>query len=218
MAIDTQAVKQRPNGRAPVPETPSFLAPVEKPRGVVMRIMYWYARRQWGKVPRPFSVFSARMPTAFGGFFGKVSKLDKKLELPPDIAILVRARVAAINMCTWCIDGQRWFTMNKTPEYLPRLDALEEYQTSSLFSEKDRAALDFATVLTANKRVDRETFAKLARCCSEREICDVVWLVSSEHLYNLNNLGLGIGSDGLCRIGSRPEQKRSRPPGARAVA
>jgi hypothetical protein len=45
---------------------------------------------------------------------------------------------------------------------------------------------------------------------SEREICEIVWLVSSEHLYNINNIGLGIGSDGLCEIRSRPTAAGSR--------
>jgi alkylhydroperoxidase family enzyme len=184
----------------------SFLTPIDKPNGVVLRIMYWYSRRQWGKVPRPFSVFVARMPIAFGSFFGKVSKLDKKLALPDDTATLIRARVAGLNMCMWCVDGQRWFVTNKTPEHLPKLDALDDYDTNPLFDAKQRAALDFATELTERKRVSPDTFDALSRHYSEREICEIVWLVSSEHLYNLNNLGLNIGSDGLCQISARRKE------------
>lgn len=36
-----------------------------------------------------------------------------------------------------------------------------------------------------------------------REICDIVWLVSSEHVYSINNLGRNIGSDGLCQVSNR---------------
>lgn len=207
MATDTPASKQ--SNQVPVEHEASFLAPVQKPDGLVMKVMYWYSRRQWGKVPRPFSVFCARMPTAFGSFFGKVSRLDKKLQLPAETATLIRARVASLNMCMWCVDGQRWFVTRKTPQELPKLDALEDYQTSPLFDDKQRAALDYATELTERKHVTQETFARLWRHCSEREICEIVWLVSSEHLYNLGNLGLGIGSDGLCEIGkSRPTRDR----------
>jgi hypothetical protein len=46
--------------------------------------------------------------------------------------------------------------------------------------------------------VDPETFERLARYYDEREICEIVWLVASEHLYNISNIGLDIGSDGLC--------------------
>ena len=206
MATDAHITGQRSSDPTPlVPIVPSFLPPVEKPKALVMRVMYWYSRRQWGKVPRPFSVFCARMPSAFGSFFGKVSKLDKKLELSQDIAVLIRARVAATNMCMWCVDGQRWFVMHKAPQRLPKLDALHDYGTSPLFSESERAALDFTTELTEHKHVGPETFAQLRRHYCEREICEIVWLISSEHLYNLNNLGLGIGSDGLCQIGSEPK-------------
>lgn len=182
----------------------SFLAPVERPNGVAMKIMYIYARRQWGKVPRPFSVFCARMPLAFGSFFGKVSRLDKKLKLSPDTAMLIRERVAGLNMCLWCMDGQRWYALHKAPHSVAKLDALVEYRTSPLFDDKERAALEFTTELTESKQVSQQTFAELSRHYSEREICDIVWLVSSEHLYNINNIGLNIGSDGLCDVSSSP--------------
>jgi alkylhydroperoxidase family enzyme len=194
------------SGHHPAPAREvSFLAPIEKPKGVVLRIMYWYSRRQWGMVPRPFSVFVARMPSAFGSFYGKVSKLDKKLVVPADTAVLVRERVASTNMCTWCVDGQRWFVTRKAPHLLPKLDALPEYRTSPLFDDRERAALDFATELTADKHVGEETFERLSGHFSEREICDIVWLVSSEHLYNIGNIGLNIGSDGLCDVANRPQ-------------
>lgn len=200
MATEVPFSREQSPVPARISEGVSFLAPIERPKGLILRIMYWYSRRQWGKVPGPFSVFVARMPTAFGSFFGKVSRLDKKLVLPAETATLVRARVASLNMCMWCVDGQRWFVTHKAPDHLPKLDALDEYRTSPLFDDKQRAALEFATELTQHKRVRPETFAALPRHYSEREICEIVWLVSSEHLYNLNNLGLNIGSDGLCPV------------------
>ncbi len=54
--------------------------------------------------------------------------------------------------------------------------------------------------LTKDKKVDPGTFARLSRCFSEREICEIVWLVASEHLYNMTNIGLNIHSDMLCDI------------------
>jgi len=43
----------------------------------------------------------------------------------------------------------------------------------------------------------------MARHYSEREICEIVWLVASEHLYNMTNLGLNIHSDMLCDISKK---------------
>jgi hypothetical protein len=34
-------------------------------------------------------------------------------------------------------------------------------------------------------------------------LTDIVWLVASEHLNNITNIGLNIGSDGLCELAQR---------------
>ena len=171
-----------------------------------------------GKVTEPISVFAARMPFAFGNSYGKDSRLDKKLKLPKETAVLIREQVASVTTCLWCMDAARWFAMKGPKENLARLDALSEYRTSPLFSDADRAALDYATELTSTKEVAPETIARLKRHYGECEICDIVWLVASEHLYNMTNVGLGIGSEGLCELsaqqakrGSRASNKDSRP-------
>jgi alkylhydroperoxidase family enzyme len=178
----------------------SYLPAVEKPRGILMRVVYYVSRRQFGKVATPIAVMSARMPLAFGTFFGRVSKLDKKLTLPQETVLLVREQVASLNACPFCMDIGRWYAGKQSPGSLGKLDALAEYATSPLFSEAERAALDYASELTTHKVISSDTFAALARHYGDREICDLVWLVASEHLYNISNIGLNIGSDGFCEL------------------
>jgi alkylhydroperoxidase family enzyme len=84
-----------------------------------------------------------------------------------------------------------------------KFDALDQYRTSALFTEAERSLLDYVTELTKDKKVDPETFAHMAIYYSEREICEIVWLVASEHLYNMTNIGLNIHSDMLCDISKR---------------
>jgi alkylhydroperoxidase family enzyme len=98
----------------------------------------------------------------------------------------------------------------KTPHLLPKLDATSDYRTGPVFSDKERAALDFATELTELRHVSPETFDTLSRHYSEREICEIVWLVASENLSNISNLGLGIGSEGLCEISRGPRSASLR--------
>jgi alkylhydroperoxidase family enzyme len=185
----------------------TYLPPVEKPRGVLLKAVYFFTRRQFGKVPTPLAVFSARMPTAFLTFYGKVSRLDRKLKLPPQTAVLIRERVASINACLFCMDASRWYATRQSPDNAARFDALPDYRTSPLFTAAERAALDYVTELTSNKSVQPDTFARLARHYSEREICDIVWLVASEHVYNMTNVGLGIGSDGMCELSPPPASR-----------
>jgi alkylhydroperoxidase family enzyme len=177
-----------------------YLAPVERPRNILVKLAYAIVKRWFGKVPMPLMVYSARMPLAFTMFSQKIARLDKKLTLPRDTAVLIRERVASINGCLWCQDATRWFVLHQSMDKKDKLDALPDYQHSPLFDEAERAALDYATELTANKHVSPETFARAASLYSERQICEIVWLVASEHLWNLSNIGLNIGSDGLCDL------------------
>lgn len=182
--------------------TDPFLAPIEKPRGLTMKLAYAMTRRQFGKVLTPLKVFSARMPLAFGLFASKIGKLDKKLLLPPETALLIREQVARINVCLFCIDIGRSFTI-KSSMNEAKFDALEQYSASPLFTAAERAALDYVTELTRDKKVNPDTFARMSGYYSEREICEIVWLVSSEHFYNMTNIGLNIHSDMLCDIGRK---------------
>jgi 3-demethylubiquinone-9 3-methyltransferase len=75
----------------------AFLGPIETPPGLMMRLAYYFTRRQFGKVLTPLKVHSARLPPAFGLFYTKIGKLDKKLTLPPETILLIRGQVARIN-------------------------------------------------------------------------------------------------------------------------
>ncbi len=178
----------------------SYLPPIEKPRGLRLKLIYFFSRRQAGKVITPISTFAARMPFPFMSFYGKLNRLDKKLQLPQPTAVLLREQVASLNTCLFCMDAARWYATRDSAASQARFDALPEYRTSPLFTEAERAALDYATELTAAKKVEPATFARLAQHYPEREICDIVWLVASEHLNNMTNIGLNIGSDGLCAV------------------
>ena len=137
----------------------------------------------------------ARLPPAFGLFYTKISKLDKKLLLPPETVLFIREQVARINICLFCMDIGRWAAIKATMNEA-KFDALEQYRTSPLFTDAERAALDYVTELTKNKKVNPGTFARISGYYSERAICEIVWLVASEHIYNLTNIGLNM----LCDI------------------
>ncbi len=179
-----------------------FLHPIEKPQGLIKKLVYFGTRKQFGKVPTPVKVVYSRMPVAFGHFVSKIAKLDRKLELPVEAQMLVRERVARINICEFCIDIGRYFVI-KSGLNEAKFDAINDYATSPLFSDAERAMLDYVTELTHDKNVKPDTFARLAKHYSERAICDIVWLVASEHVYNITNIGLNIHSDMLCDIAKK---------------
>lgn len=177
----------------------TFLPAIEHPRGLLMKLAYFFTRRQFGKVITPLKVHSVRLPVAFGFFYAKIGKLDKKLTLSPEFVLLIREQIARINVCEFCMDIARAFTIQASMNQA-KFDALGDYRTSHLFSEAERAALNYVTELTKEKKADPETFQRMARHFSEREICEIVWLVATEHVYNMTNVGLNIHSDMLCDI------------------
>lgn len=180
----------------------TFLAPIERPDSLVMRLVYYFTEKQFGKVLTPLKVFGARMPLAFGKWQGQIAQLDKKLTLPAEAIMLVREQVAHLNVCLFCIDIGRSMVIRGALDEA-KFDALAEYITSPLFSDRDRAILDYVTALTRDKKVDTATFDRLGQYCTEREICEIVYLVASEHVYNMTNIGLNIHSDMLCDITRR---------------
>lgn len=182
----------------------TFLPPIGKPRGLMMKLVYAMTRRQFGKVMTPIKVFCARLPIAFGQFYGKISQLDKQLQLSRETMMLIRQQVARINVCLFCIDIGRYFTIKQSMNQA-KFDALGQYPASRLFSDAERAALDYVTELSTNKKVEPETFSRLAKYYSERQICEIVWLVASEHFFNITNIGLNIHSDMFCQIGQKAQ-------------
>lgn len=178
-----------------------FLAPIDRPQSLIMRLVYAMTQKQFGKVLTPLKVWAVRLPPAFGSFVGKISGLDKKLVLPQDLQFLVRQRVAQLNTCSFCIDIGRFFAM-KEHVAEEKISALERYSESPLFSERERAALDYVTELTRDKKISPAAVSRLKANFSEREICEIAWLVAGEHVYNMINIGLNIHSDMLCSVPS----------------
>ena len=144
----------------------AFLPPIEKPKGLMMKLAYYFTRRQFGRVLTPLKVHSARLPVAFGLFYTKIGDLDKKLVLPQETVLLIREQVARINVCLFCIDISRSFVIQATMNEA-KFDALEQYCTSALFTDAERAALDYVTALTKDKKVNPDTFARMSRYYSE---------------------------------------------------
>lgn len=185
------------------PDDP-FLPPMADPQDPAMKQVHaWYAS-SLGKVISPVKVHSARLPPDFVQFYAKVPQLDNELQLSADMALMIRENVARINVCLFCIDSNRAATIKESMNQA-NFDALGDYAKSPLFTEAERAALDYVNELTRSKKVEPETFQRLAQYYSERQICEIVWLVASEHLYNITNIGLNIHSDMLCNIALKNE-------------
>lgn len=186
------------------------LAPIERPSGLIMKLLYWLSRKQFGKVMTPMKVIFARLPLSFGMYVQKLEKLEQKYELPKYMAVLVRTHVAQINTCGFCIDIGKMEVIKHYPDQQEKFFNVSSFKTSPLFSPAERAALQFAEELTLHKKVSHEAFAEAQKHFSEREIVEIAWAVTREHIYNLMNLAFDIESDGFCQLPDPQENHDKR--------
>jgi len=175
------------------------LEPIEKPTGLLMRIAYWMTRRQLGKVITPMKVMYPRMPGVLKLSY-EIQKFEMKgLRLEPELHFMVGILAAQINGCSFCVDIGRAVAIRRHLG-MEKFNALSEYRTSPLFSDRERAALAYAEEATRQKRVSDATFEALRTHFSEWEIMEITWVNAVENYFNLITLPLEIESDGLCAI------------------
>jgi len=175
------------------------LEPVEKPKGMMLRLAYWMTRRQFGKVMTPMKVVIARMPGSERLAWEIVKFEMKGIRLEPELHYMIGTLASRINGCAFCADLGRAMAIRDRMR-MEKFDALLDYRTSPLFSARERAALAYAEEATRHKRVSSPTFEELRKHFSEREIVEITWINALENYYNLINLPLEIESDGFCAI------------------
>lgn len=175
------------------------LQPVEKPKGLAMRLAYWGTRRQFGKVMTPIKVVLARMPGSMRFSYALTKFELTGIRLDPELHYLIGTLASQVNGCDFCTDLGRSMAMKSNIDSR-KFESLGEYRTSPLFSTRERAALSYAEEATRNRRVTDETFAELRRHFNDREIAEITWINALESYYNLINIPLEIGSDGFCAI------------------
>lgn len=180
------------------------LAPIERPGNWLVKLAYGYSRRTYGRVLTTLKVLYARKPGLLRPYAGLLGSLEKSLSLDASLRRLLKARIATINGCAFCVDLAR-HNAGGVEELQAKLIALDGYRTSALFSDRERAALAFVEQATAARRVDDATFQQLQRHFTESEIVELTWLNAAENFLNLTTLPLQIGSDGLCALAPRDQ-------------
>jgi alkylhydroperoxidase family enzyme len=174
------------------------LAPIENPRSWTARMAYWYSRRKFGKVLTTLKVLYARKPDLIRPYAALLGSETKLRTLPAELRILLKAKIASINGCQFCIDIARYTATDDATA--SKIGALDSYTTNPLFNSRERSALAFVEEATNNRKVSDQVFESLRVHFEEGEIVELTWLNALENFLNLTTLSLGIESDNLCEI------------------
>ncbi len=79
-----------------------------------------------------------------------------------------------------------------------KIDALDNYSYSELYTEAERVALEYADSMTLSERdVDDELFARLRRFYDDDEIVELTAVIAWENASSKFNRALRVPSQGL---------------------
>ena len=163
-----------------------------------VRLMLGLQRRKYGRALQP-SLLWGRMPRAFLMFTLLYRALDRAASpIEPALGSLVQVRISQINGCAFCVDLNSAAALERhgAPE---KLAALQEHESSPLFSERERVALAYAEAITdPARRVDDALFARLRRNFQEQEIVELTALISFQNMSSKFNAALGVPAQGFC--------------------
>ncbi len=103
---------------------------------------------------------------------------------------LVFLRVSQINGCGFCID-MHWQDLIKQGADPRHVNAVPGWREAPFFSERERAALRWAEIITATPNGDAsdEEFALLQAQFSEVEIAELGFAIATINAWNLLNVG-----------------------------
>ena len=80
------------------------LNPIENPNNLLVKLAYWWSRREFGKVIMPMKVIYARKP----GLMWIANKIyqfqEKQVSLEPGLRLLIQTQVSMLNGCQFCND------------------------------------------------------------------------------------------------------------------
>ncbi|KAB7760719.1 carboxymuconolactone decarboxylase family protein [Mycolicibacterium mucogenicum] len=173
--------------------------------GLLTRLMYRYAKREFGEVPEPFAV-AAHHPRLLVANAVHESLLKSGSKTLPDsvrdLAVFWTARTVG---CSWCVD---FGTMLMRLESLDvdRLKHIDDYAASPLFTDDERAAIAYADAMTTDPHnVTDEQVNDLKRRFGEAGVIELTYQIGVENMRSRMYAALGITEQGFssgdaCRV------------------
>lgn len=184
------------------------LKPVENPKNWLVKIAYWWSRREFGKVIMPMKVIYARKPKLMF-LANKIYQFqEKNVSLAPELRLLIQTQVSALNGCAFCNDISLAQAVKKklgAEKFTALGDDIEAKR--KVFSEKEQAVVAFVGEYAENREISDETFANLREFFDETEIVEIVAMNAFEQYFNAFAVPLRIESDGLRKLAEKSESK-----------
>src|SRR5512144_908188 len=138
-----------------------------------VRLFFWHQKRRYQTVLESARLW-ARTPNVFAALALLYGAFDRRSSpLEPALRSLLMVRVSQLNRCAFCIDLNSALALQHHLEP-DKLAALPEFESSPLFSDREKAALSYAEVVTCSDRQPTVThFEQLRRYFDDEAIIEL---------------------------------------------
>lgn len=163
-----------------------------------VRLFLANQRRRYGRELEPARLWG-RSPKVFAGLSLLYGALDRNSSpIEPALRTLITVRVSQINWCAFCIDINS-ATGLKRGLTAAHLAALPEFENSTLFDERTRAALAYTEAVThTGQNVGPALMARLKQHFDDDAIIELTALIAFQNLSSKFNSALDVQAQGFC--------------------
>lgn len=163
-----------------------------------LKPFFWRQQKKYGQVLAPALVWATvpKLFIAVSSLYGVL--IRKNSPLSPVLRSLITVRISQINWCRFCVNINSATLIQQTGSEA-KVDALAEWQESAIFSEQEKAALDYAEKITySDQQVDEACFNELKQYFDEKAIVELTALIAFQNLSSKFNSALDIEPQGFC--------------------
>lgn len=169
------------------------------------RAMYRFAKRRFGQVPEPFAVTAHHRKLLVAGTVHETMVERASRTLPASVRELAVFWTARAIGCSWCVDFGAMLQRLDGLD-VQRLQEIDDYATSSAFTDDERAAIAYADALTTDPHtVTDEQVEDLRARFGDAGVIELTYQIGLENMRARMNSALGITEQGFssgesCRI------------------
>jgi len=173
-----------------------------------LRPFFWNQRRKYGRV-LDAALLWARAPRLFLGVAALYGAIERRRSpIDPALRALLTVRISQINHCRFCVDINS-ATVLKRGVSEEKLLALEDWRTSPLYDERERATLAYAEAVTYTEReVDDEIMAEVRGHFDDDAVIELSALIAFQNMSSKFNAALAVPPQGFCRLPASAEARQ----------
>lgn len=177
-----------------------------------VKLLFWNQKRRYGAVLEPGRLLG-RSPRVFAALALLYGALDRRSSpIDPTLRSLVTVRVSQINWCAFCIDINSATVLKRGIEQ-EKLEELANFESSTRYSDREKAALSFAEAITySDRQPTAEHFARLSAHFDDDAVVELTALIAFQNFSSKFNASLGVEAQGFCSIALAGDGARHHSP------